>query len=171
MKKAICIIACIGLFMFSASPVSAQVMDNLWFKLKIKLQGFTCGGGTPYAATYTMPAYVHLTWYGSDQYTVHTYTYTGSTWNLHDTRWYVDNENLFFNSSFFVYDGTANSFTIDFVAFVKLKRDSSGTVKSASFKDTGCLCTSSSIQPDKEFAGGCKITAKTIEPGTLPFTP
>ena len=39
---------------------------------------------------------------------------------IHAGMW--DNENLFFNSSFFVYDGTANSFTIDFVAFVKLRR-------------------------------------------------
>ena len=157
--------------MFSASPVSAQVMDNLWFKLKIKLKGYTNGADTLYAATYAMPAYVHMVWYGDYQYTVHTYSYTGSAWYLHDTRWYVIGESYFFNSSFRVYDGTNNTFTIDFVTVVKLKRDAMGTIKSASFKDTGCLCTSSAIPPDEEFAGGCKITAKTIDPEALPFTP
>ena len=172
MKKTACVVVCIGLFLFAASFASAQVMDDLWFKVNIKLKGYTADiTDTLYAATYAMPAYVHLIWYGSDQYTVHTYSYTGSTWYLHDTRWYVQWESYFFDALFRVYDGTGNTFTINFVTLAKLKKDAMGTVKSASFKDTGCLCTSSAILPDDEFAGGCKITAKTIDPQTLPFTP
>ena len=172
MKRSAYMVICISLLsLFVTSFVSAQVMDDLWFKVNIKLKGYTNGADTFYAATYAMPAYVHLIWYGDYQYTVHTYSYTGSAWYLHDTRWYVIGESYFFNPSFRVYDGTTNTFTIDFVTVVKLKRDAMGTIKSASFKDTGCLCTSSAIPPDEEFAGGCKITAKRIDPGTLPFTP
>lgn len=172
MKRTVYVVIYIGLLsLFLASSVSAQVMDDLWFKVNIKLKGYTDAPDRVYAATYAIPAYVHLTWYGSDQYTVHTYSYTGSTWYLHDTRWWVEWESYFYYAEFRVYDGTGNSFTINFVTLAKLKKDAMGTVKSASFKDTGCLCTSSAIPPDGEFAGGCKITAKTIDPETLPFTP
>jgi hypothetical protein len=174
MKRTACIILCIGLFLFAASFVSAQVMDDLWFKLNIKLKGYTDGqmGTTPYAATYAMTAYLHLTWYGDYQYTFHTYSYTGSMWHLDEGRWYVeDSESYFPHVSFHVYDGAGNSFTMDFVTYIKLKKDNLENLKGASFKDTGCLCTSSSILPNEEFAGGCKITAKTIDPETLPFAP
>jgi len=174
MKRIACMFACISvLFAFTVPSASGQIMDGLWFKLNIKLKGYIDGVGTPpYAATYAMPAYLHLMWYGDGRYTFHTYSYTGSTWYLHETRWYVeDSESYFPYISFRVYDGEGNTFTIDFVTFMKLKKDAMGVVKGASFKDTGCLCTSSTVGQTEEFAGGCKIIAKTIDLESLPFSP
>jgi len=175
MKRIAFMIMFMGVILaFTVPSAYGQVMDDLWFKLNIKLKGYTDGqmGTTPYAAKYAMTAYLHLTWYGDYQYTFQTYSYTGSTWHLDERRSYVeDSESYFPYVSFRVYDGAGNSFTMDFVTYMKLKKDNLGNLKGASFKDTGCLCTSSSILPNEEFAGGCKITAKTIDPGTLPFTP
>ena len=178
MKKTVYVTSYIVfLFLFTVSFASAQVMDDLWFKLNIDLKGFDFGGDMIHAARYKMPAYVHLTWYGYEQYTFHTYTFTGSTWNVHETRNYVDGENYynfvpyFSKATIFVYDGNGNSFTLDFVTRINLRENVSGSVMSASFTDAGCLCTSSSVLPDEEFAGSCKISARTIDPSKLPFTP
>ncbi len=178
MKKTVYVTSCIVfLFLIIVSFASAQVMDGLWFKLNISLKGFNFGGDMIHAASYKMPAYVHLTWYGYEQYTFQTYTFTGNTWNVHETRNYVDGEGYynfvpyFSNATLFVYDGNGNSFTLDFVTRVNLRKNASGSVIGASFKDSGCLCTSSSVLPDEEFAGSCKISARAIEASKLPFTP
>ena len=41
MKKIACMVVCIALLIFFMEPVaSAQILDNVWFEVKVKLSGY-----------------------------------------------------------------------------------------------------------------------------------
>ena len=71
MKKTACLTLCICLFVFTASFASAQLLDDLWFQVKFKANGFVTDDGTNtyYHSSHSSLAYLHLAWIDSVFYT------------------------------------------------------------------------------------------------------
>jgi len=174
MKKTACLTLCICLFVFTASFASAQLLDDLWFQVKFKANGFVTDDGTNtyYHSSHSSLAYLHLAWIDSVFYTATVYSYYNNAWHQEENKgvWNLKGPNEdFLYEQMYISDSYSNVFQFLFLTTLKTGRKASGL--NVSFKDKGCFVLDGSMQPAGSFYGNCKLSGKTIESDKLPFTP
>jgi len=121
-------------------------------------------------------AYIHTSWYtATSAYDYEIWTQqTPGEWY----RTYSDlynsiggiNEEVWYNWAWLLFVGNNESATTIKTVLMKIKKETNGSFKSASFKSLGCTVIGGQLN-DIPFYGSCKISGKSVEPTKLPFTP
>jgi hypothetical protein len=169
-------IAIIGIFvLITVTCASAAEINDKWLQITYKAKGYEVNYSTGdyFPTTYNLTAYVHLYW-NDTYYQAFMYSYHNTGWAYEFAHWEstgtVDEDYIPFSPIIIADYGTL--LTSTFTAKMKFKKDSSGAVTGASFADSGCYVTASTLPTvNHQFNGSCKIKAKTIDPSKLPFTP
>ena len=174
MKKTACLTLCICLVVFTASFASAQLLDDLWFQVKFKANGFVLESVTEtcYPSNHSALGYLHLTWIDTTFYTATVYSFYNDGWHQEQNQiqWGLQgvSEDLVYRQMY-ISDSYSNVFVLLFLTTLNIKRNASGL--KVSFKDKGCFVLDGDMQPAGSFYGSCKLSGKTIDRGKLPFTP
>ena len=171
-------IACIALFFAGTSTVSAQTLDETFFKLDISTKGYAVDmdNETVSKETIKTTAYLHLWWelqWEEYLYTVHSEVKPGvweitasdripvplpneDTLFLHDALWPIDTP-----------DGTLIAPTLS--ARIKVKLNKSGKLKNAVFSTLGAYIAFGITPEDALIYGGVHIRGTMINEQKLPF--
>ena len=158
---------------FTASTVSAQRLDGLWFKSKFSAKGYLLDSTSGAVSKYSTSAavYLHFTWTGAE--------YSIDLWTLADGEWSNSystsattiglGENFIsdFDLSFYFSGGDyMSTFSSPYIASTT---NSTGTVTKATYAGTGEVYDG--FVGDKEFYGYFSVKGAKVDPAQLPFTP
>ena len=174
-KKIFCIVAVIGVSMLMAATIApAAEINNMWLKINYTAKGFEINylTGEYFPANYNLTAYVLLYW-NFGYYQAYMYSYHNSGWNYEFAHWeaYGTADEDYIPSAPLILADYETLLTSAFTARIKFKKNGSGQVIGASFSDSGCYVTASSLPTTgHHFNGKCTIKAKTIDPSKLPFS-
>lgn len=164
MKKCAYTTFLIALIILFTTPIAfGQALDGLWFKAKTTFKGYTVdGSGLISKANVTMVNYFYLTWIDTAYY-VATYDEAGNVMPVGDSSFHTIGANEDIVRDFTMELGhVSNSINMVQSSIIKIKRDSHGAVKSATFNSMGCDIWRAQIEGNG-FYGGCAMKAKTIE--------
>lgn len=155
------------------SSAPAQALGNLWFKVAVKAQGMTIdGAGMAAPASFNTTAYMYLNWNGDyDDYDFFIFTETvPGTWsNTHSDAFETmgAHEDLFVDVLMKFYSGGVGVEGYQ-TSHIVIKRDSFGALKKATIETLGAEATRGSLN-GKQFRGGYKMKATTIDADKVPF--
>jgi hypothetical protein len=173
-KLVVITVVALSLLCFFTIPMaSAQPLNNLWFKLNVKLQGYTVDGATEKFRLRGV-AYMHLHWDDvAGAYDLRVYTellpdfwvisYSYDNWDGND------NFEYFFPDLYLELVGE-DGFLVRFyhTAAITVRRDRGGVFRSATYQGWGEV-----VGGDDGFGntifGGITIKGKTIDPSKRPF--
>lgn len=160
------------LALLTAPLAFGQALHDQWFKLSIGIKGFmvdVTGELTPLVCG--CENYMHLLW-DTDHYTYRLFDHAGVeiAGPLSTTFTTIGaDENLVVNlQTRFARD--ANHIDTHHTSYIRIKKDSHGVFKKATFTSLGCDVYDGTVG-GQDFYGGCTIKGKTIDLKKLPFDP
>jgi hypothetical protein len=178
MKRTACMMVCIVLIGFFAVRIAfGQALDGQWFQLKVSHKGYGFDSNGIYKIRGSITNYMLLTWDGINlRYDFRLFRADGTEISQGIYGYYPywrpmgDNEEIAADVGMEFAPDSINYIDTHHTSFIKIKRDSKGIFKSATFNSLGCQDINGGID-DKNVYGGCVIKGKTIDPSKLPFTP
>ena len=178
MKKTACMMVCVVLIVLFAVPFTfGQALDGQWLQMKVSHKGYGVNPGGIYKISGSITNYMYLTWDGvNSRYDFRLFRADGSEISQgiygYNPYWSPigDNEEIAADVGMEFAPDSINYIDTHHTSFIKIKRDSRGTFKSATYNSLGCQDINGGIG-DRNVYGGCVIKGKTIDPSKLPFTP
>jgi len=150
-----------------------QALDGQWLQLKVGFKGYAFGGpGGLDKIGGSTTNYMLLTWDGANpEYDYSIYTADGILISQADDVAFSPDLAEFYETArdvgmTFGRDGS-NYINTYLTALIKIKRDSQGALKSATFTSLGCEVYDGEMDGDTAF-GGCTVKGKTIESPPFP---
>jgi outer membrane lipoprotein-sorting protein len=178
MKKIACMAVCIALLIFFMAPVaSAQILDDVWFEVKVKLSGYQVTSENEiFKVNRGSTAYIYTNSYtdtAAYDYEIWTEQNPGDWQRTYSSRhdWIVgNNEELWHYWSWLLFVGNNESATTVMNVLMKITTETDGSFKNAKFSSLGCTVIGGQLN-NLPFYGNCKVSGKSIKPTKLPFTP
>jgi hypothetical protein len=178
MKKIACMMVCVVLIVLYAVPFTfGQALDGQWFQMKVSHKGYGVNPGGILKISGSITNYMHLTWDAvHSRYDFRLFRADGSEISQgiygYNPYWSPmgDNEEIAADVGMEFSPDSMNYIDTHHTSFIKIKRDSKGNFKSATYTSLGCQDINGGIG-DKNVYGGCVIKGKTIDPRKLPFRP
>ena len=164
------------LLVFSTPSAKAQLLNDVWFKLKLSTKGYLVDPGTgDYSKqNFSESFYMHLVFNDPD-YNIDVYTETApDTWtNVYNTsESTIDANENFFSDLYLYLEGDGGDYIeIYHTPFIAIKTDSLGAFVKAKYKGVGEVFFGEFDGGAQEYYGYAQIQGKSIDASKLPFTP
>jgi hypothetical protein len=168
MKRFSYLVVFVVILVFLTAPVAfGQALDGKWFQLKISFKGYAFGGPSGLdKISGSTTNYLNLVWNpGTSSYDYTIYTSDGTP--------LTQSQDTAFSPDILEYAETVRDVGMTFgrddtnyidayhTSLIKIKRDSQGALKSATFTSLGCEVYDGEAEGNTAF-GGCTIKGKTI---------
>ncbi len=171
MKRFTCsMVLVIVLVLLAASLGFGQVLDGTWLKLKMSFKGYTFEYGVLdkiNKSSGSATNYMLLTWdAGSYRFTIFQSDGTELTQRFDTVPYFmpdpIDDQVTLRHVGMRFGRDDSNYIDTFITALIKIKRDSHGTFKSATFTSLGCEVYDGEMETLTAF-GGCTIRGKTVD--------
>jgi hypothetical protein len=175
MKRFFYLAACVSLMILLTAPVVfGQEFDGKWFELKVNFKGYSFGIDSLDKVSGSTTNYMLLQWDGGTEfYSYSIYRPDGTPITQQEAIETVFHPDILLNYET-VYDvgmtferDSTNYINVYHTSLIKIKRDSQGALKSATFTSLGCEVYDGEMNSDFAF-GGCTIKGKLISAPPFP---
>jgi hypothetical protein len=169
--------------LLAASAASAQMLDDVWFKLVVKVKGYSVDPATGDYDNYKLSQTVYLLFELTGggplpgtalDYDLTAYTETAPgvwTADLQDNESTISSNENFFPDVNFTLDGMGGSWVgLYHTPHIQIKDDGMGGLKKAKYKALGEVFEGEDSSGN-EIYGDASIKGKTVDVSKLPFIP
>lgn len=164
------------LLVVSTPSAKAQLLDDVWFKMKVSAKGYLVDPVTGDYSKKNLSGkfYMHFV-YNAGSYDIDVYTETApGTWtNSYSTSesTIAANENFFSDFYLELYGEGGDYIEIYHTPFIKIKTDGAGAFAKATYNGVGEVLYGEFDGGAQEYYGYAKIKGKSKDASKLPFTP